>query len=126
MFIVKFCDTYRIHFLILPPHTTHILQPLDKGIFKPLEKAYSQKLEYYNRWNGLWINTTIFLRYYSNARRAAIIKENILSAFRATGISLFDPNHVLRNLRLITPPLRINFTCKGGQSLIIELNDYNP
>jgi hypothetical protein len=80
----------------------------------------------YNRWNGLWMNTTIFLRYYSNARRAAITKENILSVFRATDISLFNFNHVLRDLRLITPFLRINFTCKGGQSLIIELNDHNP
>jgi hypothetical protein len=103
-----------------------MLQPLDKDIFRLLKKTYSQKLEYYNRWNGLWMNITIFLRYYSNARRAAIIKKNILSAFRAIGISLFNLNHVLRDLRLITPFLRIDFTYKGGQSFIIELNDHNP
>jgi hypothetical protein len=82
-----------------------MLQPLNKGIFRSLGKAYNQKLKYYNRWNGLWINTTTFLRYYSNTRRAAITKDNILSAFRATSISLFNPNHVLRDLRSITPLL---------------------
>jgi ABC-type Fe2+-enterobactin transport system substrate-binding protein len=29
-------------------------------------------------------------------------------------------------LRPTAPPLRINFTCKGGQSLTIELNDHSP
>jgi hypothetical protein len=58
--------------------------------------------------------------------RATNVIENILSAFRATGISPFNPNHVLHDLRPTTPPLRINFTCKDGQSITIELNDHNP
>jgi hypothetical protein len=37
---IEFCDAHRIHLLILPPHTTHKLQPLDKAIFGPLGKAY--------------------------------------------------------------------------------------
>jgi hypothetical protein len=40
---IEFCDAHRIHLFILPPHTTHMLQPLDKGIFGPLGKAYPMR-----------------------------------------------------------------------------------
>ena len=29
---IEFSDTYKIILLVLPPHTTHLLQPLDVGI----------------------------------------------------------------------------------------------
>jgi hypothetical protein len=124
--VEPYSNTHRIYLFILSLYTTHMLQSLSKDIFKLLGKAYSQKLEYYNRWNGLWMNIITFLRYYLNARRAAMTKKNILSAFQAISISLFDSNHVLRDLRLITSFLRINFTYKSGQSFIIELNNHNP
>jgi hypothetical protein len=50
---IEFCDAHRIHLLILPSHATHKLQPLDKGIFGLLGKAYNQELKYHNRWNRL-------------------------------------------------------------------------
>jgi hypothetical protein len=123
---IEFCDAHRIHLLILPPHTTHKLQPLDKGIFGPLGKAYSQQLEHHNRWNGLWMDTAMFIDYYSTARRAVMIEANISSAFRATGISPFNPDLVLDSLRPSTPPSQITISVKGDEPIIIELYDHNP
>jgi hypothetical protein len=124
---IEFCCDHRIHLLILPPYTTHKLQPLDKGIFGPLERAYSEKLEYHNRWNGLWMDTATFLRYYSTARKAAMTETNILSAFRATGISPFDSNLVLNTLRPTTPLSQITLSSKSGGSIIVELHgNQNP
>lgn len=37
-------DALRIIVLILPPHCTHQLQPLDVGLFGPLAAAYSKEL----------------------------------------------------------------------------------
>ena len=37
------CDSLRILLLILPPHTTHRLQPLDVGLFSPLSTYYTVK-----------------------------------------------------------------------------------
>lgn len=31
-----------IHVLALPPHTTHFLQPLDRSVFGPFNKAYNK------------------------------------------------------------------------------------
>jgi DDE superfamily endonuclease len=35
------CDELRILVLILPPHSTHRLQPLNVGLFQPLSTTYS-------------------------------------------------------------------------------------
>ena len=50
----------KVHFLVLPPHTTHIFQPWDVGDFGPLKKAFSEactklmrrnKRKYINRYD---------------------------------------------------------------------------
>ena len=58
---IEFCRDHRIHLLILPPRTTHKLQPLGKGIFGRLGRVHSEELEYHNRWNELWMDTATFL-----------------------------------------------------------------
>jgi len=37
--VIAFCIKNAIDLLILPPHTSHILQPLDVGVFAPLKRA---------------------------------------------------------------------------------------
>ena len=37
---LDYADRNRIIILILPPHSTHHLQPLDVGLFSPLARAY--------------------------------------------------------------------------------------
>jgi DDE superfamily endonuclease len=47
MAFLSLADSLRILILILPPHTTHRLQPLDVGLFSPLTKAYTKRLDAY-------------------------------------------------------------------------------
>ena len=44
MDFINYCDQNRILLAILPPHSTHTLQPLDVAMFKPLSTAYSAEL----------------------------------------------------------------------------------
>ena len=46
MRFIEFCDNYEIILAILPPHSTHRLQPLDVGIFSPLSTAYSNQIDH--------------------------------------------------------------------------------
>src|ERR1700710_1046704 len=41
---IAHCLQNRILLMILPPHTSHLLQPLDVAIFGPLQKANSKPL----------------------------------------------------------------------------------
>ena len=42
MRFICYADANRIILVILPPHSTHRLQPLDVGLFSPLTTYYSQ------------------------------------------------------------------------------------
>jgi hypothetical protein len=38
------CEESKIITLCMPPHTSHILQPLDVGCFAPLKRAYKTEI----------------------------------------------------------------------------------
>jgi hypothetical protein len=122
---IEYCCDHSIFLLILPPHTTHILQPLDKGIFGPLSQAYTQILDRHNRWDGRWIDKASFIEYYNEARKIAFTSANIISAFAATGIVPYNPLLPLGNLRPTTPPTQIAISTQGRDPIIIELQNHN-
>jgi hypothetical protein len=42
---IAFCLDKSIDLVVLPPHTSYILQPLDIGIFGPLKQALLAEIE---------------------------------------------------------------------------------
>ncbi|RPA76807.1 DDE-domain-containing protein, partial [Ascobolus immersus RN42] len=46
---LEFCRRNNIHILCLPAHTTHLLQPLDVGMFRPLQRAYGKAVDDWSR-----------------------------------------------------------------------------
>jgi hypothetical protein len=78
---IKFCLAYKIVFLCLPLHATHILQLLDVRIFAPLAALYKKGVR-----ERLWflINYSIdkvdFLEIYSLACKEAFRESNISKA----------------------------------------------
>ena len=43
--ILHLAETHNIIILCLPPHTTHKLQPLDVGVFGPLQRAWVEQCD---------------------------------------------------------------------------------
>lgn len=39
-----YCREYKIITLQMPPHSSHLLQPLDVGCFSPLKRAYGNEI----------------------------------------------------------------------------------
>jgi hypothetical protein len=87
----------------LPPHMTHILQPLDVVVFQPLKHYHAEALEMMVRDGVVNITKLEFLGVIQEVRRQAFKESTILSAFRKTGISPFEPNIVLNALRIRLP-----------------------
>ena len=42
---IAFCMKYLINLLILFPHTSHLLQPLDVNVFAPLKRTLTEKTD---------------------------------------------------------------------------------
>lgn len=51
----------NVSILCLPPHATHILQPLDVGVFKPVKTAWAKIVEeYYSKSNYDVVSKEVF------------------------------------------------------------------
>jgi hypothetical protein len=85
----------NIILLYLPPHTTHNLQPLDVGLFSPQSIAYGKLVEAHSRFDGVKVSQREYLKWILEARQTANTTENILSAWRESGLAPFNPNVVL-------------------------------
>jgi DDE superfamily endonuclease/Tc5 transposase-like DNA-binding protein len=104
----QYCKDNLIIVLCMPPHSSHLLQPLDVGCFAPLKKYYGQGVLNIIRTGINHIDKDDFLSIYQVARAQTFTVKNIKSAFTAAGIFPFDPQRVLDQLhvelRPITPP----------------------
>ena len=47
--LIAACISRSIDLLIMPPHCSHMLQPLDVGVFGPLKRFYSLEVNRYAR-----------------------------------------------------------------------------
>ena len=94
---INYCDQNKILLAILPPHSTHTLQPLDVAMFKPLSTAYSAELsKHLHRSQGLVsVTKGDFFSLFWNAWMASFQESTILSSFKSTGISPPDPAPIL-------------------------------
>ncbi|KAF7889298.1 uncharacterized protein EAF01_010031 [Botrytis porri] len=81
------CFNNNIYLLLLPPHTSHVLQPLDLSVFSPLKSAYRIEL---NKLSLLSDSSPIgkrnFLSCYQKARIEGLTIQNIKSGWQASGL----------------------------------------
>jgi hypothetical protein len=86
-----YCKEKNIITLCMPPHSSHLLQPLDVGCFGPLKKAYGREIEHLMRRSITHITKTEFFPAFYTAHQANITESNIRGGFRGAGLAPFDP-----------------------------------
>ena len=103
-----FCMERRIIPLYMPPHSSHLLQPLDISCFAPLKHYYSQKIREMAQSGIYAIDKMDFLSIYTKIHACSFSKANILGGFAATSLVPFKPDRVLTKLyikiKTPTPP----------------------
>ncbi|KAI7722002.1 hypothetical protein KC353_g885 [Hortaea werneckii] len=102
--VIAFCMENAIDLLILPPHTSHILQPLDVGVFAPLKRALASETDAALRLDAGRIARVQWVEMYIRARQRALNKHNVLSGWRSAGLMPLSPITVLGKLSASTAP----------------------
>jgi hypothetical protein len=95
---IAHCMEHKITLLIIPPHSSHLLQPADVAVFGPLATYHGQETDRLTR-NGIRrLAKAEWVQIYTKARPKALTKKNILSAWRGAGLVLLNRHKVLRHL----------------------------
>lgn len=96
---------HDIDLVLLVPHTSHIMQPLDVGVFSHMKRAMAQQTD---RIGGLVgagrMAKDEWCWGLSVAREKGGTSEHIKMGFRATGIESFLPSCVLKHLPVAPAP----------------------
>lgn len=101
--LVKKCQEHDIHFVFLPPNSTHLTQPLDIAFFRPMKMAWRDILFTWKKSEGR-IMPTIPKNVFPKLLKKLIekmepnTKQNILAGFRKAGISPLNKDIVLSRL----------------------------
>ena len=99
---ISHCMQNRISILILPSHTSHVLQPLDVAVFGPLKKRLTTALSHLNEAQLTRIQKVEWLAAYIKARVDTFSTQNIASAWRGAGLQPFQLQRVVRMITLPT------------------------
>jgi hypothetical protein len=92
---IEFAYANNIHLLCLPSHTTHILQPLDVGVFKSFKSNFSKSCSsYISKFPGRVITTEVLSSLVADAWSCSLTSLNIMSGFRKCGLFPLNPSAV--------------------------------
>ena len=93
--VIEKARSNGVHMLCLPAHTTHILQPLDVGVFKSLKAHYSKACKQYLAANpGRVVTTDVIASLLGKSWPQAVTPVNIMSGFRKTGVYPLNPGQI--------------------------------
>jgi hypothetical protein len=101
----NYCKENDIVTLCMPPHSSHLLQPLDVGCFSVLKRSYGREIEKLMRNHIHHITKPDFFLAFHAAFWVTFRPENVRGGFRGAGLVPFDPEKVISQLdiKLRTP-----------------------
>jgi DDE superfamily endonuclease len=98
------CIEHKILLFLLIPHSSHIVQPLDAGIFRGVKLRLSGHVAPSINLGTDKIEKSEWLDFYYAAHGDVFTPENIKSCFSSTGIHPFNPTKAFNRIPMIQTP----------------------
>ncbi len=90
--LIKKAKSLGIHLLCLPPNTTHILQPLDVGVFGPVKSEWRKILKCYKlKTRASNVTKDEFPGLIKELWEKSIKPEHLRGGFKSAGLAPFNP-----------------------------------
>ena len=120
MGFLEYARNHKIAVLCYPSHSTHIYQGLDVVIFSVLKRAWSEERDKFEK-SGPAVSKVNFLEVYAKAHVRTFTKENILAAFKKTGMVPFNPDVITDTM--MAPSLETSLTARLPLNLASPLQE---
>ncbi|KAL2016999.1 hypothetical protein VTK56DRAFT_2680 [Thermocarpiscus australiensis] len=121
-----YCQESKIITLCMPPHSSHLLQPLDVGCFGPLKQAYGRQIEDLMRMHINHVSKLEFLCGFREAFFASLTEKNIRGGFAGAGLVPYNPERVLSKLDIkLRTPTPLNSRAGTPQPWVFQ-TPHNP
>ena len=95
---IAFYMKYLINLFILPPHTLHLLQPLDVNVFAPLKHTLTEETDAVFWLDSGRISRADWVSMFVWVRSQALISRNVFAGWKSVGLEPFQPQKMLREL----------------------------
>ena len=93
--LIEMARSNDVHLLCLPAHTSHLLQPLDVGVFKSFKSNFNKACsKYMSSHPGRVVTVEVLASMVSEAYSASFTPVNIMKGFKKTGIWPINPGEV--------------------------------
>ena len=123
--LIEMARENNVCLLCLPAHTSHILQPLDVGVFKSFKSNFNKVCGNYMKQNpGRVITADLLASMVGQAYPTAFTPVNVLSGFKKTGIYPFNPSSV--DDRQLVPSNALSNTPNSSQEQPISEGEVQP
>lgn len=117
--VISLAKENDIYLFTFPAHTSHLLQPLDVGVYKSLKANWSKSLNDYMREHPTEKpNRQNFHTLLNPAFISSFCRSNITNAFRKCGSCPFDRNAIPKEA--VAPSLLTNKAAPQGPVLAVE------
>ena len=96
-----YAQAHKIELFQLPPHSTHLTQPLDVGCFQPFKHHHAEGLDETVRDGGVDFDKLDFLAMFRRMHEKTFTRSTILSAWQKTGLIPYNPGVIIRKIQAI-------------------------
>ena len=100
----------------MPPHSSHLLQPLDVSCFAPLKHLYGQRVQEEMQKGIHSVGKEDFIHIYPAVHQQALSSSNIQSGFEATGLVPLSSERVLSKIQKTPTPPSTSHSNQSTQS----------
>lgn len=132
--LIEWAKQNSIVLFVLPPHTSHVLQPMDIGCFGPLQLKYNQGCSKFARMHHRVVTRYDVCSLACQAYASALSPSNLQASFEKAGICpLLDGKTMCKNLGLKIKPSTL-YECSeevtvgnsgAADELVCERSDQN-
>jgi hypothetical protein len=92
---IAHCMSNNIILLVMPPHSSHLTQPLDVAVFGPLKRAFTVEADKLTRTGIRRIQKTEWVELYRHARTKAMRPAHVLAAWLGAGLIPYNPQKAI-------------------------------